>query len=110
MSEKWRDRKIETRRIRVGDVLPHPLNPKIHPKSQLEPLRGLLETVGKLDSLKAYYSEREGGALVFFDGHGRQSLDPEAVWDVDIYDLSDQEADLAVATFDPIGWQSRQDT
>ncbi len=75
--------------MRVGDVLPHPMNPKIHPESQLAPLRGLLETVGKLDSLKAYRSERAGGALVFFDGHGRQSLDPNAEWDVDIYDLTD---------------------
>ncbi|HEY7218993.1 MAG TPA: DNA methyltransferase [Candidatus Binatia bacterium] len=105
---KWRDRKIETVRMRVGDVLPHPMNPKIHPESQLAPLRGLLETVGKLDSLKAYRSARAGGALVFFDGHGRQSLDPDAEWDIDIYDLSDAEADLAVATFDPIGWQAEQ--
>jgi DNA modification methylase len=105
---QWRDRKIETVRMRVGDVLPHPMNPKIHPEGQLAPLRGLLETVGKLDDLKAYRSERAGGALVFFDGHGRQSLDPDAEWDVDIYDLSDAEADLAVATFDPIGWQAEQ--
>lgn len=105
---EWRDRKIETRRMRVGDILPHPMNPKIHPEHQMAPLRGLLETVGKLDDLKAYRSERAGGALVFFDGHGRQALDIDAEWDVDIYDLSDAEADLAVATFDPIGWQAEQ--
>jgi DNA modification methylase len=105
---QWRDRKIETRRMRVGDVLPHPMNPKIHPEGQMAPLRGLLETVGKLDDLKAYRSERAGGALVFFDGHGRQALDIDAEWDIDIYDLSDNEADLAVATFDPIGWQAEQ--
>ena len=94
--------------MRVGDILPNPFNPKIHPENQLAPLRGLLETVGKLDDLKAYHSERAGGALVFFDGHGRQALDPDAEWDVDVYDLSDAEADLAVATFDPIGWQAEQ--
>lgn len=94
--------------MRVGDIQSHPMNPKIHPEGQLAPLRGLLETVGKLDDLKAYRSERAGGALVFFDGHGRQELDPDAEWDVDIYDLTDEEADLAVATFDPIGWQAEQ--
>lgn len=94
--------------MRVGDILPHPFNPKIHPETQLAPLRGLLETVGKLDDLKAYRSERAGGALVFFDGHGRQALDPDAEWDVDVYDLTDAEADLAVATFDPIGWEAEQ--
>jgi hypothetical protein len=95
-------------RMRVGDILPHPMNPKIHPEGQLARLRGLLDTVGKLDDLKAYRSKRAGGALVFFDGHGRQALDPDAEWDVDIYDLTDEEADLAVATFDPIGWQAEQ--
>jgi DNA modification methylase len=94
--------------MRVGDILPHPLNPKIHPEGQLAPLRGLLDTVGKLDDLKAYRSERAGGALVFFDGHGRQALNPDAEWDIDIYDLTDAEADLVVATFDPIGWQAEQ--
>jgi hypothetical protein len=94
--------------MRVGDILPHPMNPKIHPEGQLAPLRGLLDTVGKLDDLKAYRSKRAGGALVFFDGHGRQALDLDAEWDVDIYDLTDEEADLAVATFDPIGWQAKQ--
>lgn len=94
--------------MRVGDIQPHPMNPKIHPENQLAPLRGLLDTVGKLDDLKAYRSERAGGALVFFDGHGRQALDPDAEWDIDIYDLTDGEADLAVATFDPIGWQAQQ--
>lgn len=105
--ELWRNRKIETKRLRVGDVLPHPMNPKIHGENQLAPLRGLLETVGKLDDLKAYYSERNGGKLTFFDGHGRMSLDPSEEWDVDIYDLSDAEADLAVATFDPIAYEAQ---
>jgi hypothetical protein len=94
--------------MRVGDVEAHPLNPKIHPASQLDPLRGLLETVGKLDDLKAYYSERNGGKLTFFDGHGRQSLDPSAEWDIDIYNLTDAEADLVLATFDPIAYQAEQ--
>lgn len=74
----------------------------------MAPLRGLLDTIGKLDDLKAYRSERAGGALVFFDGHGRQALDPDAEWDVDIYDLTDEEADLVVVTFDPIGWEAEQ--
>ena len=103
----WRNRKIETKRMRVGDVLPHPMNPKIHGENQLAPLRGLLETVGKLDDLKAYYSERNSGKLTFFDGHGRMSLDPSEEWDVDIYDLNDAEADLAVATFDPIAYEAQ---
>lgn len=105
--EQWRNRKIETRRMRVGDVLPNPRNPKLHPDEQLAPLRDLLGTIGKLDDLKAYYSERAGGHLVFFDGHGRQELDPDETWDVDIYDLTDEEADLALMTFDPVARLAR---
>lgn len=106
--EIWRNRKIETKRMRVGDVLPHPMNPKIHPEKQNAPLRSLLETVGKLDDLKAFYSAEHGGKLMFFDGHGRQSLNPSEEWDIDIYDLTDDEARLAIASFDPIGWEAEQ--
>ena len=34
--EQWRDRKIETLRMRVGDVLAHPMNPKLHPDTQFD--------------------------------------------------------------------------
>lgn len=98
----WRDRKIETRRMPAGELIEHPLNPKTHPKSQLDPLVGLLNQVGRVDDLKAYYSERNGGKLTVWDGHGRRLLNPEQEWDVDIYDLSDAEADLLVIAFDPI--------
>lgn len=104
----WRNRKIETKRMRVGDVLPHPQNTKLHPEKQNAPLRGLLETVGKLDDLKAFYSAEHGGALMFFDGHGRQSLDPNEEWDIDIYDITDDEARLAILSFDPIGYEAVQ--
>ena len=90
--------------MRAGDVLEHPMNPKIHPEAQLEPLRGILEEVGKADVLRAYYSARNGGKLTYWDGHARQSLDPNEVWHVAIYDFDDAEADLLIATFDPIGW------
>ncbi len=105
---EWRERYIETVTLRAGDVLPHPNNPKIHPANQLEPLSGLLEEVGKVDSLKAYRSEREGGKLVYWDGHARMGLRPDESWRVDVYNLTDAEVDLLLATFDPIGWQAEQ--
>lgn len=93
--------------MRAGDVLPHPLNPKIHPPSQNEALTGLLEDVGKCDILKAYRSEREGGKLVFFDGHARQGLKPDEIWNVGIYDVTDDEADKLLLTFDPIAQEAQ---
>ena len=107
--EQWRDRKIETLRMRVGDVLAHPMNPKLHPDTQNTPLRALLDEVGQVDDLKAYYSARNGGKLTFFDGHARQMLDPDQEWNIDVYDLDDAEADLVVLTFDPIGYQANTD-
>lgn len=38
----WKDRLIEVKRMRVGDILPHERNPRRHPKQQLEPLKGML--------------------------------------------------------------------
>lgn len=108
MSETdWRERLIEVRQMRAGDVLPHPLNPKIHPPSQNEALTGLLEDVGKCDILKAYRSEREGGKLVFFDGHARQGLKPDEVWNIGIYDVTDDEADKLLLTFDPVAQEAQ---
>lgn len=108
MSETdWRERLMEVRQMRAGDVLPHPLNPKIHPPSQNEALTGLLEDVGKCDILKAYHSEREGGKLVFFDGHARQGLKPDEIWNIGIYDVTDDEADKLLLTFDPIAQEAQ---
>ena len=103
----WRERLIEVKQMRAGDIEPHPLNPKIHPPSQNEALTGLLEDVGKCDILKAYYSQREGGKLVFFDGHARQGLKPDEIWNVGIYDVTDDEADKLLLTFDPIAQEAQ---
>lgn len=104
---EWRNRKIKTLRVRVSELEHHPHNPKIHPDKQKEILTASLQEIGVVDDLKAYYSERNGGKLTLWDGHARSSLDPNVEWDVDIYDLTDNEADILVASFDQIGWQAR---
>lgn len=105
---EWRERLVKIERMPASDLLDHPLNPKIHPDAQKQPLEGLLSEVGKVDILKAYLSERNEGALTLWDGHCRRELRPEEMWNVGIYDLTDDEADLLLATFDPIGWQAEQ--
>lgn len=104
----WKERLLEVRKMNVGELLDHPLNPKIHPASQKEPLRALLDGVGKVDILRAYYSERNEGKLTLWDGHCRRELKGDEEWNVGIYDLNDAEADLLLATFDPVGWQAEQ--
>jgi hypothetical protein len=103
----WRDRYVETIQVQAGSINPHPHNPKLHGEPQKKALNGLLEEVGKVDSLKAYRSEKFGG-LVFWDGHGRRDLRPDETWRVDVYDLTDAEVDLLLAAYDPIGWMATQ--
>lgn len=101
---KWRDRFVRTITVPAGSIEPHRNNPKIHGDAQIDALNGVLDELGKIDSLKAYQSEAAGGKLVYFDGHARAGLDPDETWRVDIYDLNDDECDLALATYDPVGW------
>jgi len=62
----------------------------------------VLGEVGKISALHAWYSERNGGKLTYFDGHLRRDLRPDEEWTILITDLTDEEADYALSTFDPI--------
>ena len=97
--------KIEKRKIeqmRIGDILDHPLNPKTHPDYQIQAIDASIEEIGKFDNPKAYYSERNGGKLTLFHGHGRKQRDPDDIWEVDIFvDYTDEQADKAILFGDP---------
>lgn len=96
----WRNRIIETKLLDVSTIKDHPLNWRTHPQQQAEALEAVLEEVGIVDELKAYYSERNDGALTLMNGHKRKSLG--GLWPVDILDINDAEADLMLTVFDPI--------
>jgi DNA modification methylase len=97
-----RIRIIERRMMKPRDLLDHPGQWRDHPKAQAEAMQGVLRDIGITDSLKAWHSERAGGALVTWDGHLRKGLDPDQEWPVDILDFTDAEADYALLTHDPI--------
>jgi hypothetical protein len=78
-------------------------NYKVHPRAQRGAMSGLLEQVGIAGALVAYRSERNVGALTLLDGHMRRDLYPGSDWPVLITDLTDEEADLVLATFDTVG-------
>ena len=44
-----RDRIKELRRVRAGDLRPHPKNWRTHPENQHNALRGMLAEVGYVD-------------------------------------------------------------
>lgn len=85
--------------MRAGDLLDHEGNPWLHPAQQQAQVRGLLNEVGIVDSLKAWRSARLGGRLATWDGHLRKTLHPDQMWPVAVTDLTDAEADLLVATY-----------
>lgn len=64
-------------------------------------MEGIVKQVGIIQPLIAYYSAREGGALTLIDGHLRRGLGHS--WPVIITDLTDEEADLMLATLHPLG-------
>lgn len=92
------DRVVELRRVRCGDIEPHPLNPRRHPVKQLAAITGLLLDVGKAAPLIAFPADGKGkdgdfSCLMYWDGHGRRVIDLDEVWPVVVTDLTRAEAD-----------------
>ena len=83
------------------DLLDHDGNPRRHPQAQRDALRGVLEQVGVAGALTAYHSQRNGGKLTLIDGHLRKQ-DHDLDWPTLILDVDDAEADLLLATHDPL--------
>ncbi|MFQ3650344.1 MAG: hypothetical protein SNJ75_08435, partial [Gemmataceae bacterium] len=75
-----RNRIVRHVRMRAGDLIPHPLNPRRHPEAQRHALQAIYAEVGFARSLLAY--ERPDGRLQLLDGHLRQRLTPEMEVDV----------------------------
>lgn len=98
--EEIKNRVIEVKKMRLGDLRSHPYNPRRHPNEQREMVGGLMREIGYVGGILAYDSERNAGELTLLDGHLRKSLGPDFVGDVIILDLNDREADLLVALYD----------
>jgi ParB-like chromosome segregation protein Spo0J len=82
-----RDRIKELRRVRAGDLRPHPKNWRKHPEEQQNALRGILTEVGFVDALMV--RELSDGALQIVDGHLRAETTPDSVVLVLVVDLDD---------------------
>lgn len=95
----FRDRVKDLRRVRAGDLLEHPLNWRTHPRRQREALRAVLEKVGFADALIA---REDKGLLRLIDGHLRRDIDPEQIVPVLVLDVNEEEAELLLATLDPL--------
>lgn len=102
-----RDRIKELRRVRAGDLRPHPKNWRKHPEEQQNALRGILAEVGFVDALMV--RELPDGALQIVDGHLRAETTPDSMIPVLVVDLDDKEAEKVLATFDPLAGMAELD-
>lgn len=95
-----RDRIRELRRVKAADLVPHPMNMQVHPEDQRRATEGMLKELGYADALIA--RELPGGMLQILDGHLRREITPEVEVPVLLVDLDDAEAELFLATHDPL--------
>jgi hypothetical protein len=100
MPEPIRNRIKAHRRVRAGDLVPHEWNYRLHPELQKAALAALYREVGFARSLLAY--ELPDGRLKLIDGHLRRDLDPDLEVDVEVLDVTDDEARTLLLSIDPL--------
>jgi hypothetical protein len=100
MTTPIRNRIKSHRRVRAGDLVPHELNFRLHPERQRAALHALYQEVGFARSLLVY--ELPDGRLKLIDGHLRRDLDPDMEVEVEILDVTEDEARALLLTIDPL--------
>ena len=96
-----RDRVKELRRVKASDLVPHPENWREHTPGQRQALQTVLDEVGFAGALLA--REDESGTLHLIDGHERTEIAGAEEVPVLILDVTEEEAKVLLATYDPIG-------
>jgi hypothetical protein len=104
---KVRDRIRELRRVKAGQLRPHPKNWRRHPPLQHDALRGLLAEIGYAGALLA--RPLADGSLQLIDGHLRAEITPEMEVPVLVVDLDDEEAAKLLALHDPLAGLAEPD-
>ncbi len=95
-----RNRIKSHRKVRAGDLVPHEWNFRFHPGNQRAALHASYREVGFARSLLAF--ELPDGRLKLIDGHLRRDLDPDMEVDVEILDVTEEEARKLLLTIDPL--------
>lgn len=104
-----KNRVKEFKMMSPKDVAFNDKNWRKHPTAQTKAMQALLEEIGIAGAMLAYHSERQGGKLTLIDGHLRKEIAPGEDWPILITDLTDSEADLLLASYDPIGAMAEAD-
>lgn len=105
---KVRDRIKSFRRVSASELRPNPKNWRTHPESQQNALKGILAEVGIAGAVLA--RELADGSLMLIDGHLRaETISSSGDVPVLVLDVSEEEADKLLATFDPIAAMAGSD-
>lgn len=94
-----RDRIKEFRRVPSAELIANPKNWREHPPEQRKALQGVLDEVGIAGALLA---RETGNGLELIDGHLRSEIDAATDWPVLVLDVDEREADILLASVDPI--------
>lgn len=86
--------------MKASELQANPKNWRRHPDEQVAAMTAMLSRIGIVDALIGRDTP-EGVQLL--DGHMRQGIAGEETVPVLILDVNDQEAELMLATFDPLG-------
>jgi hypothetical protein len=95
------DRITEMRLVPADQLIANPANWRRHPQAQQRALAAVLEEVGFAGAVIA--REDEDGGLVIIDGHARAEMLGGTTVPVLVTDLTEAEAEMVLATYDPIG-------
>jgi hypothetical protein len=93
-----RDRIKTLVRLKAGDLIPSSKNWRVHTDDQKHVLQSLLAEVGLVYAVIVRETEH---CLQLIDGHLRASHDGNTMLPVLVLDVTDDEADLILATVDP---------
>ena len=105
--ENFRSRVKELRHVPAKHLKANPKNWRVHDELQLAAFNSVLEEVGFAGAVVAY--ENSDGELVIIDGHMRTEQATNGKVPVLILDVTEEEADLLLATYDPIGSMAGSD-
>lgn len=103
-----KDRVVDFRRVPASALLPNPKNWRVHNDAQRRIFREMLDRIGFAGA--ELTRELPDGRLMLIDGHMRQEELGDTPLPVLVTDLSEQEADALLATFDPLGRLAGTDT
>jgi hypothetical protein len=95
-----RNRIKSHRKVRAGDLVPHEWNFRLHGTDQRAALDAIYREVGLARSLLAF--ELPDGRLKLIDGHLRRDLAPDMLVDVEVLDVTEEEARKLLLTIDPL--------